>query len=145
MVSRKILRIQPISSIFGQNMGPNGQKVVKNQKKSEEAEKKFRTIFFFTFLEKNTYFPAKYRKFSPFLGFQAFFLKKSKNLKNIRKKSEKIKKADNAKNFGRGENFFFLWAKNIFCQLIGQFQAICTIFAPFMANCQNPKFFTKKA
>ena len=44
--------------------------------------------FFCYFFGKNTYFPAKYRKFSQFPQFQAFLGKKSKNLKYIRKKSK---------------------------------------------------------
>ena len=70
---------------YGAKWPKSGKKSKKFRKNSRRPKKKFRTIFFYIF-GKNTYFPAKYRKFSPFLGFQAFFWKKSKILKNIRKK-----------------------------------------------------------
>ena len=65
-------------------MAKNGQKVVKNPKNLEKirgGRKKNFGQFFFDIFGRNTYFPAKYRKFSPFLGFQAFFGKKSKKSK----------------------------------------------------------------
>ena len=103
---------------FYQNMGPNGQKWPKSgkkkiRKKPRRPKKKFRTIFLY-FLKKYT-FSRKYQK------------------------SEKSKKLITRKILGGAKKKKIL-AKNIFCQLIGQFQAIWSIFAAFMAKCQNSKF-----
>ena len=116
--------------------------MAKKWPKSGKKSKKFRKIrggrkkifgqFCFDIFGKNTYFPEKYRKFSPFLGFQAFFGKNSKNLKNIRKKSEKIEKADNAKNFGRGEKKNFFLGKKFFLPtywpVSGHLDHFCAIY-----------------
>ena len=119
-------------------MGPNRQKWPKSGKNQKNLEKIRRGRkknfgqFFFDIFGKNTYFPAKYRKFSPFLLYQAFFWKKSKNLKNIKKKSEKIEKADNAKNFGRGEKKKFFLGKKYFLPtywpVSGHLDHFCAIY-----------------
>ena len=74
-------------------MAKNGQKVVKTPKKLEKirgGRKKNFGEFFFDIFGKKNIFSRKISQIQPISRISSIFLKKSKNLKNLRKKSEKI-------------------------------------------------------
>ena len=81
IVSRKISKIQPISIIFGQNMGPNGQKWPKSGKKSKKlkkirgGQKKISDNIFLTFLEKYI-FSRKISQIQPISRISSIFWEK---------------------------------------------------------------------